>query len=53
MGIRRDYPKLGRIFRRNTLRKTFRPELEEEDEEVEAPPVVDSEKRRKTRRWRT
>ena len=61
MGKRRDYPKLGRIFRRNTLRKTFRPELQEEETEekdvvVEAPPVADPETRRnrkRTRRWRT
>ena len=56
IGKRRDYPKLGRIFRRNTLRKTFQPEIEEdeteEDETVEAPPVADPEMRR-TRRWRT
>ncbi|XP_042018992.1 glutathione S-transferase T3-like [Salvia splendens] len=33
MSKRRDCPKLGRIFRRNTLWKTFRPELEEEEAE--------------------
>ena len=60
-GQTQDYPKLVRMFWRNTLRKTFRLELEEEepeedepaeeeDEAVDAPPLTDPETRRKRRR---